>query len=268
MKYIKIIAVIAILIIMVVGYNTIETNKYKNDNVQLPEKVINKDLVSVSKKKKEIINDISTLSEDEQSVVDIIKPINETLLLNNWESEYGCYKGNVNLAGDVNCKNSFLTASSFDEAIWMQRQGYPRNSSLELLNHPEEIKILESLAFKNKYIPAMSVLAVKYLENQDLEKAKLIGTYLTAYSKSSSFSHKIYGESLLANNDLYYGLYNIKIASILGDNEAQYVFNRYLPTNGNIALEAIDRAYIYMSHEFGLAEDYPTDPRPISGDGD
>jgi len=60
----------------------------------------------------------------------------------------------------------------------------------------------------------------------------------------------------------------LKVASYLGDIEAEYLFNRYAYNNPRVGIMAVEHANLYMSRTFGLPfGQYPSDPRPNDSGG-
>jgi len=212
------------------------------------------------------------ISEDVQYLVDALKPLSKGVLKSDWQVEFGCYSKTPSDNDDFNeevCSNSYLTAASFDEALWMQRQGYPSQSQLKLLENEDNLKYLQELALKNKYTPAMAVLAVGYLNNGQYSQASNMALNLVAYSqKFNTFPHRIRGESFLAENNLSMGLLRLKVSSLLGDSESDYIFNRYIHKYPDLGVSSSDRAYLYMGRVFGVSPDqFPHDARPRGAGG-
>lgn len=221
-----------------------------------------------NKKRKK--NSTPLVSDDAQYIVDALAPISKEVLADSWKLEFGCFTKSKRIDSDTDsCDNMFLTARSFEEALWMQRQGYPSSSDLNLLEDSRNLIYLEELANKNKYTPAMALLAIQGLNDNKFEDASSMALKLTAYSSNTdTFPHRIRGEALLAKNDMFFGLSALKVASLLGDIEAKYLFNRYIQQYPILAVQAADHANLYMGRVFNVAYgQYPVDIRPQESDG-
>ena len=203
-----------------------------------------------------------SISADAQYIVDVMQPLDSETLKDEWKSQFGCYSTKEDTIDA--CKNSYLTASSYEEALWMQRHGYPSLANLKLLEEPANIKYLRELANKNKYTPAMALLAIQSIDNEDYRGASSMALKLVAHSSyDKTFPHRIRGEALLAVNDIFFGLSSLKVASILGDDETMYLFNRYLYKHPSLAVKAADQANLYLGRIFGVPSgQFPHDKRP------
>jgi len=238
-------------------YIDIVKNEVKDDNI------IDKN--SINSKKVPI-------SAEAQYLVDKLTPFSNEELEGTWESEFGCYSSKAKEMQEYDdsiCSNLYLTAKSYDEALWMQRNGYPSSSQLKLLEDKENLRYLSELANKNKYTPAMALLTIHGLNTQQYKEASNMALNLRAYSENhKTFPHRIRGESLIAFGNIEFGLSSLKVSSLLGDVQAKYVFNRYLTEYPDLGVSTTDLAYLYMGRTFGVPPDqFPEDPRPTGSGG-
>lgn len=199
-------------------------------------------------------------------------PIASVELKDFWEEEYGCYSYGKNQSVEFfvssECEHSILTANSFEEAEWMQKQGYPSRSVLALLKDKANMPAIKKLANEN-FVPAINLMAMASFENGDYQDAASWALTSNAYSnKQSTFAYRIRGEAQISNGIQELGLMELKVASYLGDEEAEYLFNRYAYANPRVGIMAVEHANLYMSRTFGVPFDqYPSNPRPNSSNG-
>jgi len=210
-----------------------------------------------------------TVSQDARLLAEQLLPISPDELARVWEEEYGCYVyGSENVSIDDallsnECVYSLLTADSYDEAMWMQRQGYPSKGNLNKLKNAGFRESLEELAGQN-YKPAIALLAIHDLESGNTESAVSRALTLTAYSdRNLTFPHRLHGEALIANDMGDLGAIDLQVAALLGDTEAGYIATRYIGSNVVLTRSVINNAHLRMSRYFNLSyEEYPVDQRP------
>ena len=240
----------------------------QDDQVQLKSATItkldreessNKPRINTNKK---VVKLQAVISGAAQYLVDALQPINVETLKDEWQSQFGCYSAIPD--NTESCKHMYLTASSYEEAQWMQRHGYPSLANLKLLEDPANIKYLRELANKNKYAPAMALLAIQSFNDEEYHDASFMALKLKVNSsRRNTFPYRLRGESLLAENNLPFGLLELKVASILGDYKSKYLFNRYLHKYPNLAVKAADHANLYLGRIFGVPSgQFPHDERP------
>ncbi|MCX7555208.1 hypothetical protein OS175_15155 [Marinicella sp. S1101] len=209
-----------------------------------------------------------------KSVAEELLPISTEELSMAWEEEYGCYVfGSEGLDAESDllsneCNHALLTAHSFEEAQWMQRQGYPKKSNLDKLNNSDFREKLRQLANQN-YTPAIALLAIYEMQSGNTEIALDLSSTLAAYSdRHLTFPHRLNGEALIANNMTDLGVIDLQVASLLGDTEAGYLAHRYIGNNTVLAMSTVNNAHLRMSRYFKLPfEEYPFDPRPDPSSG-
>lgn len=206
-----------------------------------------------------------------REVAEQLLPLDEATLKAVWEEEFGCYVLGFEAmpAEDLfsdECAEPLLTAGSLAEARWMQRHGYPSRSQLALLKDPEARTRIYQLAEQN-FPPALGLVAVDQFSIGEYEEAANVALDYRAYSdKSKSFPYRLRGEALVANNVKLLGIVQLKVADLLGDVEAGYLYNQYVGSSLSAQRASLDNAYLYMSRVFGvLFEDFPSDPRPQGG---
>ena len=260
-----------------VYFNTGNRTETKGDTTRIEkaDKRIVSEVNQPEKKKGLLDRSLMALdvSGDALQIAKQLMPFDEDTLEVVWEHEFGCYvlgaeKVPVQDQAENICGVGFLTAGSYDEALWMQKHGYPSQSQLALLQDDANRALVLELAHQN-YLPAMTLVAIDDYNKGYYEDSASWALSVNAYSnKEKTFPYRIRGEALFAQDNMMIGnaLTELKIAHILGDREAGYIYNRYLAGRTSLQQITMDNAYLYMSRVFGvLYEDFPSDPRPFRG---
>jgi hypothetical protein len=245
------------------GYFTKNGSYTEQSKIKIDQKIMIKSIVknSLSQINKPILTD------DVQELAEALQPLNDEQLKLVWFDEFGCNKKldqKSNLGDEFDCKSDYLVAKSYEEAVWMQRNGYPSRSHLRLLQDPVNLPKLIKLAKYHHYNPAMAILTMYYIDEVKLDKANSMALSFVAYSEQNeTFPNRLYGIVQLAKGNLFFGLSSLKIAALLGDTEALIRFDQYITQYPWIAEKITDHAHLVLARKYGMPYgQYPYDERP------
>ena len=209
-------------------------------------------------------------SVEAEEMLLVLEPLTFDELESKWDEQYGCYKYGVDqvdksLLLEDECTDQLLNAKTFEEALWMQRQGYPTKSQLQLINDQANIEALLELA-NNKIPLAAALVTIAAIRTEQANPAVLwAAEYGALVSKENSFQYRLIGEAhMIANSDSM-GLAELQIAALLGDSQSSNLFLYYAKNRSMLIESAINHAHLVMGRIFGVPmEHYPKDPRPKS----
>ncbi|KAA3638718.1 MAG: hypothetical protein DWP95_12065 [Proteobacteria bacterium] len=274
----KIISILTLVVIILTGYylvNIQDTSKTKNEQFKSGLTTEVKKDIKPNEQKKPNNDTKVVFSKDNkhQERLELLKPLSKSELEHKWEEAYGCYiQGAEKVDDDVllstECANSLLTASSFEEAVWMQRQGYPDKYQLDLLNYPENVSKIKQMADK-KYVPAINLMAVHSFQNEHYKNAMSWALRASAYADpTDTFPFRMHGEAMIKGGFFELGLAELKVADYLGDSDAGSLFLQLTSDSSIKASSAIENANLIMARRFNAPfNQYPSDPRPVGGGG-
>ena len=193
-----------------------------------------------------------------------------------WEEELGCFDLLEN--GDSQCEYPELTASSYEESIWMIENGYPPASVLKELKSLSEEQ-LESLSRSNRHywLPPL-ILAQRYADTGD----RLLADRYFLKSRARNlnpYGLVMQGKSLITAPDpdaqgwsYRTAAVQFKKAALLGDYAAQQLlhelYNSYWNGNPGLVVSTgiTETAFLELSAYFGLPiNQWPVEERPKDG---
>ncbi|WP_395377558.1 hypothetical protein [Marinicella sp. W31] len=240
----------------------------KSKDVFNPKKKVAEKSVSVRQ-----IHQGIELSIEAEELLFVLEPLTFDALERQWSEQYGCYKYSAdqvdkNILLEDECSDQLLNAKSFEEALWMQRQGYPTKTQLQLINDRAHLEALLELA-NNKVPIAAALVAIAAIRTEQTKSAVLwAAEYGALVSNDNSFQYRLLGEAhMLANSDSL-GLAELQMAALLGDSQSENLFYHYANDRPMLIADAINHAHLVMGRIFGVSmEHYPKDPRPKNWGG-
>lgn len=190
-------------------------------------------------------------------------PPDDVALRDIWQQAYGCPKPAAR-DEDACLFASILTADSYEEALWMKRNGFPHFDRLSVAADEDNYPYLEELA-QAGFKPALSLTA-KILSSlgQHDEAMKRAVQYLNQSNQNEIYAYRLMGEIASAKDPMNpYVIRDYQMAALLGDPEARRLAINYAQ-NAEIMEEGMRLLIQSLEIMFGLSLDsIPKDPRPV-----
>jgi len=199
--------------------------------------------------------------------------ITSEYLKTHWEEELGCF--GLEEGSEALCDYPELSASSYEEAIWMIENGYPTASELNELTLLSDTQ-LKDLSRSGYPLPSL-LLAQRYAAEG--KKTGALRYFLSNEARRlNPYSLQRWADSLIANADPnqpgmanVQAAINLKKAALLGDYTAEQALYRLYDSywRGTPHLTMVthitDTAHWELSRQLGVPQDQWATPRP--GDG-
>jgi len=214
-------------------------------------------------------------SVERKALVADFSYITPEYLETHWEAELGCF--NLQEGNETQCEYPELSASSYEEAMWMIENGYPPASVLTELESLSDAQ-LKNLSRNRQYWLPPLLLAQRYAASGDrLEASKY---FLRSEGRNMNpYGFQRRAKSLVVNPDpdqpawsYRTAAVNFKKAALLGDYTAEDALYELIDSfwNGrmhfSLSNDIAETAYWELGRRFGLPIDqWPIQKRPKGG---
>lgn len=178
-----------------------------------------------------------------------------------WDVELGCF--NLPKDNEMRCEYSELSASSYEEAVWMLENGYPPATVLKEMEALSDEELIELSKGRENWL-AMLILGQRYAESGNLLKADSRFSR-SEFKNPNSFGMLRSGMSLIENSDpnspgwsYVEAAVQFKKAALLGDYVGEQLLNELYNSywNGNpdlfLTTDIIETAFLELGTRFEL----------------